>query len=129
MRPPTYGRPNDAGLDIFACGDHTLKPGRRYAIPTGFAIEIPKGFAGLVWDKGGPAFKYGIHCLAGVLDAGYRGELKIVLLNTSDKEYQIKLGDKLAQLLIQSVESVKIEEVDILSDTERGEGRFGSTGR
>jgi dUTP pyrophosphatase len=95
----------------------------------GFKTEIPEGNVALVWDKSGLAANHGLHCLGGVIDAGYRGEYQIVLYNSGDQECQINKGDKIAQLLIQPVVGVEVEEAEELSDTARGEGGFGSTGR
>ncbi|MFA5107047.1 MAG: dUTP diphosphatase [Patescibacteria group bacterium] len=126
---PKYAQPGDAGLDICSCEDYSLRPGERHSFFTGLAFEFSEKYVGLVWDKGGMAHKHGIHCLAGVLDSSYRGELVIVLLNTSQQVHEIKTGDKIAQLLIQPVERAEIIETKTLSETARGEGRFGSTGR
>lgn len=126
---PKYGHPGDAGLDLFSCENHRLEPGGRHSFSTGWAFEIPRGYVGLVWDRSGLASKNGIHCLAGVVDSGYRGELKIVLLNTGQEPYHVKNGDKIAQLLIQPVEHMEIKEAESLSDTTRGSAGFGSTGR
>ncbi|MDD5342285.1 MAG: dUTP diphosphatase [Patescibacteria group bacterium] len=128
-RLPEYAFPGDAGLDLFSCENYTIKPSERRTFPVGIALELPNGYVGLVWDKSGLASKKGIHCLSGVLDSGYRGELMIVLLNTGENPQEIKKGDKIAQLLVQPVEQAKIVEVEKLSDTERGQGGFGSTGR
>jgi dUTP pyrophosphatase len=97
-------------------------------IKTGIAIEIPKGFVGLVWPRSGLAIKKGVSVLAGVIDSSYRGEIGVVLLNTNYDDLIIKKGDKIAQLLIQPIETVNIEEVKELSDTERAENGFGSSG-
>lgn len=126
---PKYAQPGDAGLDLYSAEDYKLQSGERHDFHLGFATELPDGYAGLVWDKGGVAQKHGVHCLAGVLDSGYRGELVLVLLNTGSQAYEIKKGDKIAQLLIQPVERADIKVVDSLSATERGQGRFGSTGK
>lgn len=124
---PNYAHEGDVGMDIFSNENYTLKPGERKTISTGIAIELPHGYASLVWDKSGIASK-GITILGGVIDAGYRGEYKILLLNTSDNYYEIKKGNKIAQILVQEVEIVEIEEVKDLSETSRGTGGFGSTG-
>jgi len=124
---PVYGHPGDAGLDLFACVDLSLAPGELKAVPTGIQMAIPKGFVGLVWDKSGVSLK-GVHRLAGVVDAGYRGEVQVVLINLGREPYEIKAGMKIAQMLIQPVHSVEVRESDSLDDTSRGEGGFGSTG-
>ena len=126
---PAYAMPGDAGMDVFVNEEKTLKPGERYLFSTGIKIAVPEGHVALVWDKSGLASKQGLTTLGGVIEWSYRGEYKLILHNTSDQPYDVKKGDKLAQMLIQSVESVTIEEVEKLSDTERGSGGFGSTGR
>lgn len=128
-RVPSYAHPGDAGMDLYSTEDYILKPGERHVFKIGIAAELPSGYVGLIWDKSGLAAKQGLTVLAGVIDANYRGEYQVVLLNTSDKPYSIKKGDKIAQLLIQKVERVKIEEVADLSKTSRGSNGFGSTGR
>lgn len=126
---PAHGRPGDAGLDVCAIQDNTIGPRQRMLIPLGFAMEIPEGYVALVWDRSGMASKHGIHSLAGVIDSTYRGEVKVVLYNTTDEPYGIKAGDKVAQMVIQKHESVKFTEVDELSDTERGEQGWLSSGK
>jgi dUTP pyrophosphatase len=124
---PSYGHPGDAGLDLHSCLDLTLAPGEVQAVPTGIQIAIPAGHVGLVWDKSGVSLK-GVHRLAGVVDAGYRGEVKVVMVNLGREPYEIKAGMKIAQMLIQPVDAVGVTETDDLGDTSRGEGGFGSTG-
>ena len=126
---PSYAHPGDAGLDIYALEDTTIPAGHRETIRTGIALAVPDGCVGLVWDKGGPAFKYGLKSLGGVVDAGYRGELMICLFNTSKEPYTFKSGEKLVQFLIQQVERVSVSEVSELDDTSRSDGRWGSTGK
>ncbi|MFW0862164.1 MAG: dUTP diphosphatase [Candidatus Komeilibacteria bacterium] len=126
---PSYANKGDAGMDVFSLEDKAIKPGERYLFKLGFAMEIPDGYVGLFWDKSGIASKHGIHTLAGVIDSIYRGEFGVVMLNTSDESYEFKKGDKLAQLLIQPIVSPELEEVEELSDTNRGDGGFGSTGK
>ena len=125
---PKYTHEGDAGMDLFSCEDYTLKAGERKIFPLGFQAEVPIGYVVHIWDKSGLASKHGIKTMAGVIDSSYRGEYMVVLLNTSDKDYEIKKGDKIAQAVITKVENPKIIEVDELSETSRGEGRFGSTG-
>lgn len=125
---PTYANKDDAGMDLYSVEDLIVEPGKILACGTGIAVAIPVGYVGLIWDKSGVAFRGGIKTMGGVIDSNYRGEIKVILTNLSDKEYMIKKGDKIAQMLIQKVESPDMEEVDALDDTERGEGRFGSTG-
>ncbi len=125
---PSYAHPGDAGLDLFSAEEKLIKSGTRLAINTGLVLAVPDGFVGLVWDKSGLALKKGLTCLAGVLDSGYRGELLVVILNTSNEDVKIEVGQKIAQLLIQPIQTVKINPVDELEDTTRGTGGFGSTG-
>ena len=124
---PSYGHKADAGLDLFSCVDCVLGPGEVKAVPTGIKVAIPLGFVGLVWDKSGISLK-GVHRLAGVVDAGYRGEVRVVMVNLGDKPFGIELGMKIAQMLIQPVMEVTVVEAQELDDTSRGEGGFGSTG-
>ncbi|MEX0918832.1 MAG: dUTP diphosphatase [Candidatus Paceibacterota bacterium] len=126
---PAYAHPGDAGLDLCTTEDIVVPAGGRANIPTGLALAIPDGYVGLVWDKSGLAFKSGLTSLSGVLDAGYRGELRLVLLNTTDTDYHFVAGDKVAQLLIQPIVRAEIEEVSDLPASRRGIGGFGSTGR
>lgn len=128
-RLPVYGRPGDAGLDLSSVEDLTIMAGERAIVPTGIALAIPPGTVGLVWDRSGMAAKHGMKTMAGVLDHTYRGELKIVLLNTSGAPYEIKKGDRIAQLLIQPIVAAGVEEVAELDETHRGDGGFGSSGR
>jgi dUTP pyrophosphatase len=124
---PVRGHPGDAGLDLFSCRDLEIPPGDLRPVPTGIQVSIPKGFAGLVWDKSGISLK-GVHRLAGVIDACYRGEIQVVLVNLGTAPFPIKAGMKIAQLLIQPVSEIKVVESETLDDTSRGENGFGSTG-
>ncbi len=126
---PEYAHNDDAGMDVFAVGGVNTPRGARVKVPTGIALEIPEGYVGLVWDKSGIAINYGLKTLGGVIDSGYRGEIVIGVVNLSDEDYEIKAGDKVAQILIQKVEQPQIQEVTELSDSHRGENGFGSTGR
>jgi len=125
---PRYSRKGDAALDIRSAEDCTIKPLERKIVKSGVALELPEGYAGLVWDRGGIAAKHGIHTMAGVLDSNYRGELMIVLKNLSEKDFEIKKGDRIAQLLIQPVIKADVEEVDELSESNRGDKGFSSSG-
>lgn len=125
---PGYSRVGDAAMDIRSAEDYILKIGERKTLKTGLAFEIPEGYAGLVWDRGGMAAKHGIHTMAGVLDSNYRGELMIVLKNLSEEDFKIEKGDRIAQMLVQKVEICNFVEVESLTETERGEGRFSSSG-
>jgi dUTP pyrophosphatase len=124
---PAYAHPGDAGIDLFSCVDIVLGPGEVRAVPTGIQMAIPLGFVGLVWDKSGISLK-AVHRLAGVVDAGYRGEVQVVLANLGREPYAVKAGMKVAQMLIQPVHAVEIEEAAELEGTSRGQGGFGSTG-
>lgn len=126
---PSYGYKGDAAFDLFAKEEVTLKPGGRYAVPTGVALEIPEGYVGLVWDKSGVGIKEGIKTLGGVIDATYRGEVLIGMVNLSDEDYTFERGHKVAQMIIQKKEDVTISIVEKLSDSERGSDGFGSTGK
>ena len=126
-RLPSYAHEGDAGMDLFSAEEAILKPLQPYAVPTGISIEIPEGFVGLVWDKSGLALK-GIKTMAGVIDSGYRGEIRIVLINLEKSDFKIENGTKIAQLLIQPVARAEILESHELSDTARGHKAFGSTG-
>jgi len=125
---PTVALEGDAGLDLRANEDVILKPGERKSIKTGLAIKIPTGYAGLIWDKSGIAHKKGLKTLGGVIDANFTGEWQVGLVNLSREDYQIKKGDKIAQVLFQKVEIPQIEIVAELETTIRGEKGFGSTG-
>jgi dUTP pyrophosphatase len=125
---PKYAHEGDAGMDLHSIEEVTIHPGERVVIGTGISIELPKDYVVLVWDKSGLAANYGITTMAGVGDSGYRGEYKIVLLNTSYNDYTIKKGQKITQILIQKVETAEIKQVNELTESSRGKGRFGSTG-
>lgn len=124
---PKYAHEDDAGLDVYSIQNLVLKPHYRAVVKTGISMELPKNHVALVWDKSGMASK-GIKTMGGVIDAGYRGEYKIVLVNLSSKDFEIKKGQKIAQILIQKVEKPEIEEVKKLKKSSRGGGGFGSTG-
>jgi dUTP pyrophosphatase len=126
---PTYAHPGDAGLDLFASVDVTIPAMSQVVIPTGVAMEIPKGMVGFVWDKSGLAVNSGLKTMAGVVDSGYRGEVLVCLINLSKKKHTFKKGDKIAQMVIQKKETVAIKEIKELSETKRGAGGFGSTGK
>lgn len=126
---PTYAHDGDAGMDLYAVEKVTVVPMERAQIPIGIALEIPNGYVGLVWDKSGLSHKHGIKTLGGVIDAGYRGEVQVGVVNLGHESYTFEAGHKVAQLLIQKVEHPHIVEVETLSDTSRGDGAFGSTGK
>ncbi|MFH1291965.1 MAG: dUTP diphosphatase [bacterium] len=125
---PNYALPGDVGLDLYSLEDHELQPGEKHIFKLGFALEFPNGYAAIVKDKGGMAFRT-IHALGGVFDAGYRGEYLIQLINLGKGPYKIEKGHKIAQLILYPVAFGKLTEVDELSDSERGQGRWGSTGK
>ena len=124
---PDTAYKGDAGLDLYSIKEILIKAGKRTIVGTGIGIEIPDGFVGLVWDRSSLPAKYGLTTMAGVIDSGYRGEIKVVMFNTSEKDYTIKKHDKIVQLLIQKIESPKILEVQDLSESERGQKSFGSS--
>ncbi|MDG1846453.1 MAG: dUTP diphosphatase [Acidimicrobiales bacterium] len=130
---PKYAKPGDAGCDLLAAEDVTLEPGGgRALVATGIAIAIPEGYAGFIQPRSGLAAKNGITCLntPGLIDSGYRGELKVLLVNTDPNDsFNVVRGERIAQLVIQRVETAEFEELDALPATKRGEGGFGSTGR
>ena len=130
---PNYAKPGDAGADLVAAESVLLEAGGgRALISTGVAIAIPEGFAGFVQPRSGLALKHGITCLntPGLIDSGYRGELKVLLINTDPNEtFEVKKGERIAQLVIQKVEECNFQEVEELPDSERGETGFGSSGR
>jgi dUTP pyrophosphatase len=125
---PQKDNATDAGIDIFTNESYTLQPGERHMFSTGIAVEFPEGYVALLWDRSGLGSK-GIHRLAGVIDSGYRGEWKIVLVNMTDEPFEINEGDKVIQCVLQKFEPVKIAEVKDLNDSKRGEKGFGSSGK
>ena len=130
---PAYAKPGDAGVDLRAREDVVLPPGGgRALVATGVALAIPRGYAGFIQPRSGLALKHGVTCLntPGLIDADYRGELKVLLVNTDPTEaFEVVRGERIAQLVIQAVEHVNFVEVDELDDTDRGDGGFGHTGR
>ena len=125
---PSYAHKGDAGLDLRATEDTLLKSGESKLVSTGIKVAIPQGYVGLIKDRSGLAAKSGIHILAGVIDSGYRGEIGVVLYNTSEKDFSVSGGERIAQLLIMPVAEVEVEEAS-LETTERGEKGWGSSGR
>lgn len=124
---PTRAYAHDAGFDLYAADYYSLAPGGFAVISAGVKIAVPAGYAGLIWDKGGIA-KSGVHSMAGVIDSGFRGEITVELVNLSDDVYHISPGQKIAQLLIQKIETPEIIEGLVDDETDRGDGRFGSSG-
>lgn len=128
---PRYAHPDDAGADLMTTVDVTLAPGERQLVPTGVAIALPPGYVGLVHPRSGLAARHGLTVVnaPGTIDAGYRGEIKVCLLNT-DRETPVTLrrGDRIAQLVVQRFETARFVEVDSLDESARGTGGYGSTG-
>lgn len=128
---PEYARPGDAGMDVYSTIDCTLAPGERAIVPTGIAIALPEGYVCFAHPRSGLAAKNGISIVnaPGTIDSGYRGEIKIILINTDNNEsFEIKRGDRIAQLVFQKFESARFFEVENLPESQRGAGGFGSTG-
>lgn len=127
---PTYARPDDAGLDLHTAEAVTLKPGDRMLVATGIALALPPGFAGFVLPRSGLALRHGVTLLntPGLIDAGYRGEIKVLLVNHGTAAVTLARGDRVAQLVVQRVEQVVPAPVAVLPDHVRGIGGFGSTG-
>jgi len=125
---PKYAHQGDAGLDLFSQENYTLEPLERHEFDLGFALELPAGAVSLIWDKSGLAIKHGLHLLGGVIDSGYRGEYKVIMINLGSKPYKVEKGDKIGQLLIQPAMHVTIKKTKKLSNSSRGQGGFGSTG-
>lgn len=126
---PTKANEYDAGFDLYSTQDVVIKPGHRQVVSTGIAMEIPCGYVGLIWPRSGMSVKKGCDVLAGVIDAPYRGEIKVCLQNCDlYEDIVIKSGDKIAQILIQKIPNFTIVVTDELSETSRGENGFGSSG-
>jgi dUTP pyrophosphatase len=130
VKMPSYAHKGDAGVDLYAAEDYLLKPMERRLISTGIKMAIPYGYEGQVRPKSGLAIEHGISFInaVGTIDSGYRGEIKIPCINLGNKEFEIRKGEKIAQMVFNKVEEVIFEEVDKLDETTRGEGGFGSTG-
>jgi dUTP pyrophosphatase len=131
-RPPAQAHEGDAGYDLHAAEAATIGPGERASVGTGIAIAIPEGQAGLVIPRSGLAARHGISVVnaPGLIDSGYRGELRVLLLNTdTDEAFTVQPGDRIAQLVLVAVETPELLEVEELDETVRGAGGFGSTGR
>lgn len=126
---PNHAKKNDAAIDLSSCEEIVLNPMEKKVVRTGIALAIPGGYAGFVWDRSGLAANHSVHTMAGVVDSGYRGEIKVVMINLGKEEFRVEKGMRIAQLAIQPVLSVDISEVDDLDESERGKSGFGSTGR
>ncbi len=132
VKMPSYAHEGDAGLDLYSTIEHTLQPGERALIPTGLKMAIPSGYEGQVRPKSGLALKHGITVLntPGTVDAPYRGEVGVILINLDSKiPYEIKKGEKVAQMVFNKVEYASFTEAEELAATTRGEGGYGSTGK
>ena len=129
-RIPETAKPGDVAFDLFSVVDYDLEPGNRFPVPTGLAMEIPTGYEGQVRPRSGLAFRKGITTLntPGTIDSGYRGEVKVILINHGHEPFHIEKGMRIAQLAIRSVPEARFAEVDALADSERGTDGFGSTG-
>lgn len=128
---PAHATSGDAGVDLRASIDVTIASGERALVPTGISIAIPAGYAGFIQPRSGLAYKHGISVLntPGLIDSGYRGELKVLLINTDpNSDFEVTRGERIAQLVIQRYEQLNFVEVDALPDSDRGVGGFGSTG-
>lgn len=128
---PKYAHPGDAGLDLFAAEDKVLTAGGSGLVKTGISIELPEGTEAQVRPRSGLALKHSVTVLnsPGTVDEGYRGEVGVIMINHGSEDFHIEKGMKVAQMLIKPVYTVEVEEASELSDTSRGEGGFGSTGR
>ncbi|MFM7139194.1 MAG: dUTP diphosphatase [Actinomycetes bacterium] len=129
---PTYAKPGDAGADLYAIEEKTLKPGERALVKTGIAIALPEGYVGLVHPRSGLALKNGISVVnsPGTIDSGYRGEIGVVLINHDlNESFSVKVGDRIAQLVIQKFETAIFKTVSQLPPSERASGGYGSTGK
>jgi len=126
---PNYAYKGDAGLDLYSLNDYQLKPQEIKTFFLGFALEFPKNYVALVKDKGGLANKNFLHTLGGVFDSTYRGEYNVCLVNLGNKTYQIKKGQKIAQIIILPFAQTELQSVSKLKNSQRGLGKFGSTGR
>ena len=127
-KPPTKGHMNDAGWDLYAFETISIPAGATVLVSTGVAIAIPKEHVALIWDRSSMGVK-GVHRHAGVIDSGYRGEVKVCLHNTTKDPYHIERGDRIAQMLIQEAPNFIQHVVHELDSTDRGDGGFGSTGK
>lgn len=129
---PSYAHPGDAGVDLVTTIDAVVPPGERVLLPTGIAIALPEGYAAFVHPRSGLAVRYGVSLVnsPGTVDAGYRGEIRVSLVNLDPREAVVLArGDRIAQLVVQRVEHAVFHEVDALPGSDRGEGGFGSSGR
>lgn len=126
---PTKPNADDAGWDLYSITSRNLAPKQRVVYRTGISLEIPDGIVGLIWPRSGLSVKHGLDVLAGVVDSGYRGEIQVCLLNTSNMWIEIKEGERIAQILFQEIPKIQLEEVTLLTSSDRGENGFGSSGK
>ena len=128
---PAYAHPSDAGMDLRSVDELTLAPGARALVHTGLVMLLPAGYEAQVRPRSGLALKYGVTVLnaPGTIDSGYRGEVGVILANFGDADFQVKKGDKVAQLVIAPVTQPEVVETDVIDETDRGDGGFGSTGK
>ncbi len=126
---PSYAHPGDVGMDLYSIETYALAPGERRVFPVGFALEFPTGYAAIVKDKSSLPKNFGLHTMGGVFDAGYRGEYNVQLINLGTEPCTIEIGQKIAQLIIIPVAIPELVEVAELSESARGTGGFGSTGK
>lgn len=129
VKLPSYAHIGDAGMDLYSREDYDLAPGERRMFFLGFKMEFDNDYVGIIKDKGSVSMKGGVHTMAGVYDAIYRGEYNVVLINLSQETYHVSKGDKIAQLVFYPVMIAELEEVEKVADSVRGEGRLGSTGK
>lgn len=125
---PSRNSEGDAGLDLFSTENYTLKPLERKLFKTNIALAIPSGYYGRIADRSGNAYKKGLHVMGGVIDETYRGDVGVILFNTSDTEVSITKADRIAQIIIEQYFNFEIEEVEDLEETVRGDKGFGSSG-
>lgn len=131
LPPPSYAHPGDAGADLYSAIDALVEPGARLLVPTGVAIALPRGYVGFIQPRSGLALRHGIGLVnsPGTIDAGYRGQIKVLLINHDQTEpFHLRRGDRIAQLVIQQLVQADFIEVQNLPGSHRGEGGFGSTG-
>ncbi len=126
---PTHGHPGDAGMDFYTYEEILFPAGVQTRVHTGVAVEIPEDHVGLIWDKSSVSFNLGLKIMGGVIDAGYRGEIIMNFLNVSEGDVYMEKGRKIGQMIIQKFEHCDVVEVDEISETVRGKGREGSTGK
>jgi dUTP pyrophosphatase len=127
---PTFAHPGDAGADLVAAEALTIEPGHRALVSTGLSMAIPEGHGGFILPRSGLAVRTGVTVLnaPGLIDAGYRGEVKVALINHGEEPFEVRVGDRIAQLVVIAVEAPEFAQVDTLETTQRGSGGFGSTG-